>query len=165
MSLIALAAAIAIHTKAGDPSVEASGWGPLTGITRDFDIPAQPLGHAMIEYGRQSGRQLLFDVDDIGELRLTSVPVRGHMSIVEAGRQLLAGNLRVVFVVINPNTLAVVVQPPPRQLNLIHKAIPKDEPTPHECVCAQSREGIPLGPWCWEGDELHHVPACRAPTP
>jgi hypothetical protein len=48
------------------------------------------------------------------------------------------------------------------------KPVPK--PTPLEdaplqqCECAQTPEGIPLGPWCLDAkNELHHIPACRTP--
>jgi hypothetical protein len=254
MSLIALAAAISLHIES-DGSVTLQG--RLARIVRDFDIPAQPLGDALTAYSQQSQLQMLFDTTDVSDLHGTSAPVRGHMSVAEAGRQLLAGNRRLAFSLVNPRTLAVVVltdpevcrikreqlqalppqhfeipttsvldavdrvfketrleffwlPPPdfthvapvhlsgeyrpleavdailagtglrrsfvcdsvsieniplPRRPTPIHKAMPVDEPTPRECVCAQSPDGIPLGPWCWEGDELHHVPACRAPTP
>ncbi len=54
-----------------------------------FDIPAQPLGGALNEFGRQAGVQVMFPYDAVSGRR--SVAIKGRMSRDIAIRRLIAG--------------------------------------------------------------------------
>src|ERR1700761_2019907 len=56
---------------------------------KDFDIPEQPLGSALNQFGQQSGTQL--SVDDDLVRNLTTQGVRGHMGSAAALQHLLEG--------------------------------------------------------------------------
>lgn len=57
--------------------------------TRDYDIPAQNLETALLELGRQSGIDILYERDVLAGLR--SAPVRGELTPQAAMARMLAG--------------------------------------------------------------------------
>ena len=58
-------------------------------MTRDYDIPAQNLETALLELGRQSGIDILYERDVLAGLR--SAPVRGELTPQAAVARMLAG--------------------------------------------------------------------------
>lgn len=159
-------------------------------ILINFDIPAGvPLAQQVDLLSRQSHVDVLFDYTDQLTRAIGRTSVRGPHTVREAAC-MLTENTRSVpkFQFLKGGgvsgiaiwSLNVWTHPrssaPPkwerecvemlRRPKPVHKAMPApDEPTWHECVCAQTPEGIRLGPWCWEAkNERHYVPACRAPS-
>lgn len=138
-------------------------------VTEDYAIPAQPLENALTEYSRKSHLQMLFDNSAVAALHLTSSPLQGRMTLGTAGQRLLAG-APIKLIMIDQRTVAARVEPPeiptkalmvtPPQPKPARKAVSPEAPNLHDCICAQSRAGIPLGPWCWAGEEMQHDPTC-----
>jgi iron complex outermembrane receptor protein len=56
---------------------------------KSFDIPAQDLESALLRFGLQSGKQIVFETGTLQGLK--SQPVRGHLSSEQALRMLIAG--------------------------------------------------------------------------
>ncbi|MNH83954.1 Ferripyoverdine receptor precursor [compost metagenome] len=63
--------------------------GPAAAALHSFDIPAQPLGSALVAFARQSGVQVMAGEADAADRR--SHPVRGRMTSDAALRRLLKG--------------------------------------------------------------------------
>lgn len=77
-----------------------------------FSIEAQPLAQALTAFGRQSGYQISFDAQGLGNLQ--GAPVRGTMTPEDALRSLLAGT-GVTWRYIEARSITLVV--PPRSGN------------------------------------------------
>ena len=60
------------------------------GARRDFNIPAQPMANALEAFGRQSGRDIMFDRGQVAGLRSTAV--QGSLEPGEALRRLVVGS-------------------------------------------------------------------------
>ena len=71
---------------------------------RDFDIPAQPLGEALIEFSVESGLSVLVSDDLVQGLR--SHPLKGHYAPLAALAVLLEGS-GLVYEVVDAGTVAV----------------------------------------------------------
>lgn len=128
---------------------------------RRFNIPAGPAAITLNDWSRQSSQQLLFNYNDVGSI--PSNAVQGLFTPREALAKMMEGGpLR--FYLINPITWAVV--PVWREpVSIASASAPRKRSSltvSHRppCVCSTD-DGIPLGPWCFEGDEIHYAPSCR----
>jgi outer membrane receptor for ferric coprogen and ferric-rhodotorulic acid len=89
--LAALMMTTALGTLASAPPALAQSGGPdaVQSEQRSFDIPAQPLTEALIQFGRQAGLQATVDSTLVQNLR--SAPVKGTMGWRQALTALLSG--------------------------------------------------------------------------
>lgn len=85
-----LAALLATTALGAAPRAEAQGAGAAQSDQHSFDIPAQPLAEALIQFGRQSGRQATAEAGLVANRR--SMPVKGTMSWQDALAALLSGS-------------------------------------------------------------------------
>lgn len=79
----------------------------LSGDQRDFDIPAQSLAAALVQFSRQSGVQVITDGLELGNLHAQAV--KGRFTTADAIAKMLA-NTGFKFEVTGPRTLVVVRQ-------------------------------------------------------
>lgn len=89
MGVTALFAGGAAADAAGPDPAPAAGQLAQSGAMKAFDIPSQPLGQALIEFGQQAGLQVTFDPSLADGLR--SSAVSGRHTVEEALGLLLVG--------------------------------------------------------------------------
>ncbi len=87
--VLACAPALAQVAPAQPASAHTAQAAPPAAVAVSFDIPAQSLNAALIEFGRQSGQELLYDVRNTADK--TSSAISGELSRAEAMAQLLEG--------------------------------------------------------------------------
>lgn len=129
---------------------------------RHFSIPAGSACAALLEWYHEANIGVLWLATSTFCTHVTK-GVEGDFRSLDALGQMVAGS-GLTFMTYKDGSVILHEAQPPHQAVHVRRASPILQAVSHECTCAQTWDGSPIGHWCYEGAQIAYSQSCGVAT-